>query len=203
MTGNLFIISAPSGTGKTTILKPIINELAGISFSVSHTTRGPRANEQDGVDYFFTNENDFIKTRDQDGFLEWAKVHDNYYGTAREVVLAELAKGRDIILDIDVQGARQICQSPDLASTSIFIVPPSWQELERRLRGRKTDSDETIKLRLKNANREMEDAELYDYLVVNDNLQEAVELLRAIIIEKRVKNRRGKDGNPLTIPELQ
>ena len=202
MTGNLFIISAPSGTGKTTILRPIIAEIPKISFSVSHTTREARSNERNGVDYFFTSEDDFRKIRDNNGFLEWAKVHNNFYGTSQKEVMDKLAEGVDIILDIDVQGARQIRQRSDLIATSIFIVPPSWQELEARLCGRKTDSQETINLRLNNAKEEIRDADLYDYIVINDNLQEAIALVRAIIIEKRVKNRRGADGNPLILPEL-
>jgi len=202
MNGNLFIISAPSGTGKTTILKPIIAEVGGISFSVSHTTRAPRPGEVEGRDYFFTDVDRFARMRAENGFLEWAQVHDNFYGTSREAVLNELEQGKDIILDIDVQGARQICQDRELAATSIFIVPPSWQELERRLRGRKTDSDATIKLRLQNAKGEMEDADLYDYLIINDDLEEAVALLKAVIIEKRLKNRRGLDGRPMRLPEL-
>lgn len=199
--GTLFVISAPSGTGKTTILKEVMASVGGLSFSVSHTTRAPRAGEADGVDYHFVDRDRFLAMREQGAFLEWAEVHGNFYGTSRESVAAALADGIDIILDIDVQGCRQVRAAADDA-VSLFVVPPSWQELERRLTGRGTDSEETIRLRLANARKEMADLDQYDYVVVNDELARAVETTRAIIHAERSRHRRDLNGAPMTIPNL-
>lgn len=199
--GTLFVISAPSGTGKTTILKEVMASIGGLSFSVSHTTRAPRTGEQDGVDYHFVDRDRFLAMRDQDAFLEWAEVHGNFYGTSREAVAATLADGIDIILDIDVQGCRQVRAAADEA-VSLFVVPPSWQELERRLTGRGTDSEETIRLRLANARQEMVDLAHYDYVVVNDDLAQAVATMGAIIHAERSRHRRDLNGAPMTIPTL-
>ncbi len=201
MKGNLFIISAPSGTGKTTILKEIIGHIPRISFSVSHTTRPAREGEKDKVDYFFVSKESFIESRDHNDFLEWAEVHGNFYGTSKQTVMEQLEQGNDIVLDIDVQGARQL-RSSSLEAIFIFITPPSWQELKKRLTGRGTDDQTTIDLRLKNARLEMKDAELYDYVIINDDISTAVDVLRAIIIEKRCKNRRAPNGTPLTLADL-
>jgi len=199
--GTLFVISAPSGTGKTTILKEVMASVAGLSFSISHTTRSPRAGEQDGVDYHFVDRDRFLAMREQGVFLEWAEVHGNFYGTSRDAVAAALSDGTDIILDIDVQGCRQVREAASDA-VSLFVVPPSWQELERRLTGRGTDSEETIRLRLANARREMVDADQYDYVVVNDDLAQAVTTMRAIIHAERSRHRRNLNGAPMTIPAL-
>ena len=202
MKGNLIIISAPSGTGKTTILKEIIPHLQGLIFSVSHTTRAPRTGEENGKDYHFVSKEQFLDRRDQGGFLEWAEVHGNYYGTSKKDVEAMLEDGLDVFLDIDIQGAQQVRQaSPD--AVSIFISPPSWQEQEKRLTGRGTDSMETIQLRLKNAKAEMKDIGLYDYVVMNDDLDTAARMLESIILAMRAKNRRGLSGSPLTLPAGQ
>ena len=202
MKGNLIIISAPSGTGKTTILKEIIPHLQGLIFSVSHTTRAPRTGEENGKDYHFVSKEQFLDLRDQGGFLEWAEVHGNYYGTSKREVEAMLEDGLDVFLDIDIQGARQVRQaSPD--ALSIFISPPSWQEQEKRLTGRGTDSMETIQLRLKNAKAEMKDIGLYDYVVMNDDLHSAARMLEAIILAMRAKNRRDLSGTPLSLPAGQ
>ncbi|MDH4317027.1 MAG: guanylate kinase [Desulfobulbaceae bacterium] len=191
-----FIISSPSGGGKTTILKKVFSELPGLVFSVSHTTRPPRTGEMNGRDYHFVDVEEFTVIRDQNpsGFLEWAKVHDNFYGTSRKEVEKLLGEGVDVVLDIDIQGARQIKEA--IEAVSIFIAPPSLAELERRLRGRGTESEEVIALRLANAQREMAAAREYDYLVVNDSLSEAVETVRSIIIGERAKRRRGIAGIP-------
>jgi len=201
--GNLFIVSAPSGAGKTTILKKIFALMGNLAFSVSHTTRQPRSGEENGRDYHFVNRNDFMAMREQGAFLEWAEVHGNLYGTSRQAVEAQLAQGIDIFLDIDVQGARQIRAMTGIGAIFLFIAPPSWQELEKRLTGRGTDPEETIRLRLNNARREMEDAGLYDYLVINDRLDEAVEMMRAIILAERCRTRRDAAGRPVDLAALR
>jgi guanylate kinase len=197
MPGRLFVISAPSGTGKTTILRLVMQRIAGLVFSVSHTTRTPRPGERDGVEYHFVSHDDFLQMRDNDMFLEWAKVHDNYYGTSRQGIVDQLDKGIDIILDIDVQGAEIIRRTSGLAASHIFISPPGLRELEKRLRCRGTESEESIETRLKNARIEIQSASDYDYVVVNDVLEEAVELLAAIIFAERSRAHRLPSGEPI------
>lgn len=203
--GNLFVISAPSGAGKSTILKKLLTAVANLAFSVSHTTRAPRPGESNGREYHFVDRTTFEGMRADQAFLEWAEVHGNLYGTSRAAIEAQQARGIDVFLDIDVQGARQLrdggCAS-GRGAVFLFIAPPSWGELERRLRGRGTDPEETVQLRLNNARREMEDADRYDYLVINDRLDEAVEVLRAVIIAERCKGRRNPDGQPLDLAAL-
>ena len=197
MKGNIIILSAPSGTGKTTILKKVMPELGPISFSISHTTRSPRTGEQNGVDYHFVNKDEFLRLKDQGDFIEWAEVHGNYYGTSMPSILQLQAKGQDVVLDIDIQGARQVRTKLPKAS-SIFIIPPSWEEQEKRLRGRGTDDDETIKLRLNNAKEELSDIDLYDYVVVNDTIDEAAMMFKSIILTLRAKQRRLASGLAIT-----
>jgi guanylate kinase len=199
--GNLIIISAPSGTGKTTILKKLFAEVKGVTFSVSHTTRRPRTGEKDSVDYYFVDQETFKRMRADKEFLEWAEVHGNFYGTSRREVNRHLAQGLDVFLDIDVQGARQVREAAGGECFSIFIVPPSWEEQERRLTSRGTDSPETIRLRLENARKEIQDANLYDYLIVNDTVEQAVDTLRAIIVAQRCRTRHNRDGLPLVLPQ--
>lgn len=202
MRGTLFIVSAPSGAGKTTILKRIIVQMEGLAFSVSHTTRKPRSGEQNHIDYHFVDENTFIGMREKQAFIEWAEVHANLYGTSREEVDSRLTNGVDLILDIDVQGARQIRASTDIKGVFIFIVPPSWEELERRLLGRKTDSPESIELRCGMARQEMADIDLYDYVILNDEIDQAAETLRSIIIAQRSRDRRSASGKFLDFQAL-
>lgn len=197
--GKLFVISAPSGAGKTTILKRVMADLQGLVFSVSHTTRPPRTGEENGRDYHFIDRQGFEEMREQGAFLEWAEVHGNLYGTSLGALEQELERGRDIILDIDVQGAALLRQSGQVTASFIFIAPPSLTELERRLRGRATDSEETIGLRLTNAAREMAAVENYRYLIVNDHLDEAVELLRAIILAERAASHRSPAGHSIRL----
>lgn len=194
--GSLFIISAPSGTGKTTILKRILETVPGVVFSVSHTTRSPRAGEQDGVDYHFVDQQTFAGKREKQDFLEWAEVHGNFYGTCRDVLEESLARGADVALDIDVQGARQIKNLIGAEAVFVFIAPPSWEELERRLSGRGTDSSESVRLRCDNARREMADIGMYDYVIVNDAIDDAVQALQSVIIAERCRNRRLISGEP-------
>jgi guanylate kinase len=198
-TGKLFILSAPSGAGKTTLLKRVMADLPGLAFSVSHTTRLPRTGEVDGVDYHFVSRAQFEAMRDQGVFLEWAEVHGNLYGTSRPAVLAQLATGLDVILDIDVQGAAILRESAAIPAASLFISPPSLSELERRLRGRETDSEETILLRLKNARQEMQAAVNYEYLIINDHLEQAIDTLRAIVIAERSRGHRLPTGQSIEI----
>ncbi len=197
--GILFVLSAPSGGGKTTILKKVMADLPGLVFSVSHTTRKPRLGEEDGRDYYFVSRQEFASIRDRrpPGFLEWAEVHGNWYGTSRAAVEQCLCGGRDVVLDIDVQGATQIREGTD--SVTVFIAPPSLAELAARLRGRGTEDEHTLALRLENAKQELAFMERYDYLVVNDRLAEAVESLRSIIIAERCRQRRAVDGVPVQV----
>jgi len=197
--GRLFVISAPSGTGKTTLLKQAMSEVARLKFSVSHTTRAPRQGEVDGKDYHFVSEEDFLRLRDNDGFLESAHVHQNYYGTSRSAVADLLEQGVDVVLDIDVQGATILMENGELAATYIFIAPPDMKELERRLRSRGSDSDEAIQVRLDNAIAELSAADKYEYLIVNNDLQDAATLLCSIIRAERSKARRNGDGSPAEI----
>ena len=145
--GDLFVISAPSGAGKSTLCHRLMEETPGVAFSVSHTTRAPRKGEVDGVDYHFVSKEQFMHMVEQEEFLEWAEVHGNCYGTSRSAVTAMLENGQDVLLDIDVQGAMQV-RDVFPESVLIFILPPSLQVLERRLRNRGTDTEETIRLRL-------------------------------------------------------
>lgn len=170
--GKLFIISAPSGAGKTTLVKEVLNTFKNLSYSISHTTRPPREGEKNGIDYYFISRETFRLMIEKDLWLEWAKVHDNYYGTSREFVEQSIAGGQSLILDIDVQGARQIMET-GIAHTSIFILPPSMDILKMRLESRGTDSKEVIEKRLLNAKKEMERKEFYKHQVMNDDLAAA------------------------------
>ncbi|HSH14078.1 MAG TPA: guanylate kinase [Desulfurivibrionaceae bacterium] len=195
--GQLFIISAPSGAGKTTILRQVMAELPGLAFSVSHTTRAPRAGEVNGQDYHFVDRGTFERLRATGDFLEWAEVHTNLYGTSRSAVAGQLAAGLDVILDIDVQGARQVRTIPELAAISLFILPPSLAELENRLSGRGTDAPEVIRLRLENAILEISESTGYDHRIINAKLDEAVEMVKAVILAARSRTDRGWNGEPL------
>jgi guanylate kinase len=177
---HVFIISAPSGAGKTTLLRAALERLADLCYSVSFTTRAPRTGEVNGRDYVFISPDEFEEGIRTDRWAEWAQVHGNYYGTSAEVLSRALAGGRDILLDIDVQGARQICKRfPQ--SVTIFIMPPSLDILEARLRSRGTDREESIALRLRNAREEMNQKDMYRHVIVNDDLHTAERELLAII----------------------
>lgn len=195
--GKLFIISAPSGTGKTTVLRQAMARLQGVAFSISHTTRAPRGSEQDGREYHFINRDTFIEMIDQGLFLEYAEVHDNLYGTSRPAVQDQLNQGVDVILDIDVQGAGIIREAGELEMTSIFLAPPDLHELEKRLRGRGQDGEETIKTRLRNAYKELEQMEAFDYLIINRDLDEAVRMFESVILAERARARRRFDGKKI------
>ena len=183
-TGKLFVVSAPSGSGKTTLVNKVLSRFNNLSYSVAHTTRSPRKNEQDGLDYFFISSDDFKKKITQKYWLEWAKVHDNFYGTSKEFVKKSLEKGQSLILDIDVQGAEQI-MTLDLDIVSIFIMPPSFEVLSQRLKIRGTDTKKVIARRLDNAKSEIAKKNLYQYVVVNDDLDVATQEL-CLIFKKEM-----------------
>jgi guanylate kinase len=182
--GNLFIISAPSGAGKTTLCKAVLERCSDIVYSISYTTRPPRGNEKNGQDYFFIAKEDFEKKIKEGYWAEWANVHGYFYGTSHEFLDNYLSKGRDILLDIDVQGTRQILEHyPN--SVTIFIMPPSLEALRVRLESRATDSAEVIEKRLKDAGKEIEQRYIYRYVIVNDKLDEAVDRLTSILANYR------------------
>ncbi len=183
--GSLFIVSAPSGAGKTTICHKLLKRMPMLTLSVSCTTRPPRRGEKNGVDYHFVTKNRFMKMKDKGEFAEWAMVHGNLYGTSIKKLEESNSKGYDIILDIDVQGAAQMRRKFKDASY-IFILPPSRKILKERLSGRKSDSKEVIKGRLKTAVDEMANYEKYDFIVINDELKDAVNNIESIIVSSRL-----------------
>jgi guanylate kinase len=184
--GLLFVISSPSGAGKTSLSKRLLANHPDIVLSVSATTRKPRPGEVDGVDYYFLEEEDF-KQRARDGwFYEWAKVHGNRYGTPKEPVLATLEEGRDVLLDIDWQGAQQLLLERDSDVVSVFILPPSMKELEERLKKRAQDTDEVIKQRLGGAWREITHWAEYEYVLVNEDFDRTAADLESILRAERI-----------------
>lgn len=189
--GSVFVISAPSGTGKSTLAKRLIQSLPGIIFSISFTTRSPRPGEVDGKDYFFVPEETFDRMAAEGGFVEWVEVFGRKYGTGREWLESVLARGQDVLLDIETTGARNI-RTAIPEARMIFILPPSREALEARLRGRGNDSDEQMALRLQRARHEMEQMSLFDYLVVNDDLDRAYLTLESILRANRADKARMK-----------
>ena len=189
--GHLFIISAPSGGGKTTLSKAVVNRFNDIFYSISYTTRSPRDGEQDGVDYYFIQKKDFEKRIENGYWAEWAEVHGNYYGTSVEFLDKGLDSGNDMLLDIDVQGTIQILgRYPD--SVTIFIMPPSLETLRKRLEMRRTESRATIERRLLNAEDEIAQKGLYRHVIVNDELSVSIDKLIAIIEKYRYPNKPDK-----------
>ena len=186
----LLIISAPSGCGKTTLLKELFKRVGGLGISISHTTRKPRDGETEGVDYHFIDRTLFSQMQKAGQFVESASVHGNLYGTARSSINQVLDGGLDVVLDIDVQGMKEVKSSSGFDVVSVFILPPSVGELELRLRNRKLDSDEVVKHRLENAVGEMAQAHLYDYLVLNDEIDEAGVQLSTIVLAERTRTSR-------------
>ncbi|MDH4125933.1 MAG: guanylate kinase [Gammaproteobacteria bacterium] len=175
----LYVFAAPSGAGKTTLVHAMMQHYPGLRFSISYTTRQPRRNEADGVNYFFVSREQFEKLRASGEMLEWATVFDHLYGTSRKQVEKILADGHDVLLEIDWQGARQVRASmPDCVT--VFILPPSVTELERRLRDRRTDSEAAIARRLRDALNDMQHWEEFDYIIINDRLDDAVADLDAV-----------------------
>ena len=189
--GTLFIIAAPSGAGKTSLVRALVENIPGLSVSISHTTRPPRPHEKEGVDYYFVSEDEFQARLDQNRFLEHATVFDHRYGTSRAWVEEQLAGGTDIILEIDWQGAQQ-ARSIIKDTISIFILPPSIAALEERLKGR-GDDERNIRRRLRDAVSEIEHYAEYDYLVVNDFFDKTLKQLTAIILGARHNYHRHRD----------
>ena len=187
---HIFIISAPSGSGKSTLLDKIQKQVPNLEFSISYTTRHPRGKEQNGREYFFITRQEFEEMIAKGEFLEHANVFGDYYGTARRFLEKAKRQGRDLLLDIDVQGAALVKDKLPRA-VSIFILPPDRTELERRLRVRGQDSEEVIERRLQGATREIENYAKYDYILVNDRLSDSIEALKAILLTERQK-RAGK-----------
>jgi guanylate kinase len=184
--GKTFIISGPSGVGKSTVLKALLEKRPALYFSVSATTRDPRPDEVDGVHYHFMDVDAFRQRIAEDAFLEYAEYVGNFYGTPKKYVDEAMNTGRDVILDIEVQGALQVCgKRPE--TVRIFIAPPSWTELERRLTERGTDSPEKIQKRLLRAKVEFQTADTYDYFVINDTVETAVAELDAILTAEHCK----------------
>jgi len=176
----LFVFAAPSGAGKTTLVHAVVTKRPELRFSISYTTRKPRRNEADGVDYLFVTEDEFMRLRDQGEMLEYAKVFDNYYATSRSQVEKHLADNRNVILEIDWQGAQQVRKSMPECIT-IFILPPSVEELERRLRDRRTDSTEVIERRLRDALSDMSHWTEFDHVIINDDLNQAIADLEDVL----------------------
>lgn len=183
---SVFIISAPSGSGKSTLVNRLMAEVRNLTFSVSYTTRKPRGNEVDGEAYHFIDRAEFEARRDRNEFLEWAEVFGNLYGTHQDALQIAENKGLDLVLDIDVQGAAQLRERIPAAVT-IFILAPSREKLEQRLRMRSQDSDEVIRRRLADAAREIQDYSLYDYVLVNEDLDEAAETLKSVVRAERIR----------------
>jgi len=186
----LLILSSPSGAGKTTLARKLLESFPDLRFSVSHTTRKPRATEVDGRDYHFVDRAEFERLVDTHGFVEWAEVHGNLYGTCTaEIENAKAAGCGGMIFDIDYQGARQIrAKLPDV--TGVFILPPSMAELERRLRGRASETEEVVRRRFLAATREIEHYALFDYVLVNDDFESAFSTLRGIVLAERARRMR-------------
>ena len=186
MSGHLFIVSAPSGAGKTTLVRLLLEKDPGIRVSISSTTRPPRTGENDGREYHFVDVQYFLEMVSRGDFLEWAEVHGNYYGTSRRWIEAEMTAGRDVLLEIDWQGAQQVRKAFPSA-IGIFILPPSLEELKSRLSGRGTDSAETIARRIAAARDEMRHVDEFDYVSINDDLQQALDNLRSIVSATRLQ----------------
>ena len=179
--GTLFIISAPSGAGKTTLIKALLEQVENLDVSISHTTRQPRHDEKEGEAYYFIDESEFKRLINQNRFLEYAKVFNHYYGTSRDWVEQELTTGKNFILEIDWQGARQV--SSQLRNcVSIFILPPDYPSLRKRLLSRQNDEPETIEFRMKAAKEEISHYREYDYIIINDDFEQALAEIKAVIM---------------------
>ena len=201
MIGTLYIISAPSGAGKTSLVKALVDTMPGLAISVSHTTRPRRDGETDGVDYHFVDADGFAAMVEAGDFLEHARVFGNAYGTARSSVQAQLDVGTDVILEIDWQGAQQV-RAAMPGAVSIFVLPPSRDELERRLRARGKDTEDVIARRLQEARSEMSHYDEYDYLVVNDAFGHALEELVAVVRARRLRLTAQQDRLGATLRDL-
>jgi guanylate kinase len=198
--GLLYVVSGPSGTGKTTLCKELIKRIPDLSFSISYTTRPRRRNEKSDKDYYFVTPEAFKDMINKGEFAEWAEIYGNSYGTSRSSIEEALNKGHDLIFDIDSQGARQLKRTYPLG-ISIFLLPPSVSELERRLCNRKTDSQETIRKRMNKARQEISQVEIYEYIVINNVLEKTLHVLQSIIVAE--KHRRENMARKLSLNSFQ
>ena len=201
MQGNLYIVSAPSGAGKTSLLKALLERDGGLKLSVSHTTRAPRPGEEDGVHYHFVSVDEFMRLAGEGAFLEQAQVFDNYYGTSQAAVQSLLDAGHDAVLEIDWQGARQVRKAFPQA-ISIFIMPPSVEALRQRLGNRGQDDEAVIERRMRDARSELSHYAEYDYLVVNDDFDLALDELQCIVRAERLKLTRSAERNAAALQEM-
>ncbi len=192
--GIVFIVSAPSGAGKTTISRAALERIPELTASVSVTTRRPRGNEVDGTDYRFVTDDEFRRIRERGELAEWAKVFDASYGTPKRPLDEAIASGRDILLDIDIQGARQIRKAYPSDTATIFVLPPTFRELEQRLRRRGTESEAAIQGRLARAREEARAYDEYDYLIINRDVDESIRLLLSVVTAERLKVTRLREG---------
>lgn len=188
MAGQILVISGPSGSGKSTLLERLLKEERGIYFSISSTTRDIRVGEKEGINYYYISKEEFKKGIDKGEFLEWAKVHKNYYGTSLKPVKKALSQNKIVIFDIDVQGFKIVMSKFSDITTSVFITTKDQKELKKRLQNRKTDSDEIIEQRIFNAIGEMEHILEYDYFFINDDFEQSYKNLRSIINCMRIKS---------------
>lgn len=184
--GNLYVVAAPSGTGKSSLVKALLEVDSHMELSVSHTTRAPRGQEMHGRDYYFVSREEFDRMVANDAFVEWAHVHNNRYGTSRKAIEDKIAAGADVVLEIDYQGAQQI-KKAFANAVLVFILPPSWEELRSRLMRRAEDSEETIELRLKNAAEEVAHVGQFDFVIINEMFDRALFDLKAIAHAQRLK----------------
>ena len=192
MAGQIFVFSAPSGAGKSTIAEALMESVEALAYSISHTSRRPRGIEQDGVDYHFVSRSIFREMIEKNAFLEWAEVHGHFYGTSSAAINHQILAGLDILMDVDVQGGRNIKkQFP--GSVLIFLLPPSLKSLENRLTTRGTDDPSAVKRRLAQASEEIKSCPWYDYIVINDDLEKAIDEARSIIVSDRCRRVRRMD----------
>ncbi len=184
--GRIFVVSGPSGSGKSTLIREVRQKVPDLGYSVSHTSRPPRGKEENGVEYHFVSRENFQKMIDSGEFVEWAEVYQDLYGTSVASLRSQITAGRDVIMDIDVQGARNI-KDHFKDAILIYVLPPSMEVLEKRLRERRTDDEKTIRTRLTKAGMEIKNCVSYDYLLFNDQLDQAVEELKSILIAERCR----------------
>ena len=193
MSGQLFVIPAPSGTGKSTVAMAVRQRVPGLGYSISHTTRKPRGNERDGIDYHFVDDETFNRMIDEGDFVEWARVYDNLYGTSSSGLQDLTSSGLDVLMDVDIQGGRNI-KKRFSDSVLIFLLPPSLEELERRLRKRGTDDEPVIEARMEIAADDIKNCVWYDYIIVNDKLETAIDEAQSIIVSERCLTERKLPG---------